>query len=146
MFLTPEKESYLPIRKSKVYSFSELKTDIGGSMIIQTFILSTFLLLSLQRPTLTIAQGMVESELNPKAVGKAKEKGAWQVQEKHWGKVSSCMLQQAKQHEQIMNYLIFENNGDVAKAIMRYNGSGEKTKKYLAKVTKKAFELELLGV
>ena len=115
-------------------------------MIIQTFILSTFLLLSLQRPSLTIAQGIVESELNPKAVGKANEKGAWQVQEKHWGKVSPCILQQAKQHEQIMNYLIAENEGNVSKAIMRYNGSGEKTKKYLAKVTKKAFELELLGV
>ena len=97
---------------------------------------------SLKRPLLTIPQGQIESRLNPKAKGKAGERGAWQVLQREWGKVPRGLKAQAKQHEQIMDALIKENHGNISKAVMRYN-SYKNIKagyRYLAKVRKRAIE------
>ena len=77
-------------------------------------------------PFLTIAQGTVESGLNQFAVGKLNEKGAFQVRESIWGKTPKHFYGQAKQHEVILNMLVKETNGDIWKAVKRYNGQGRK--------------------
>jgi hypothetical protein len=99
----------------------------------------------LQRPELTIAHGIIESNLNPRAIGKMKEKGAWQVREKFWGKVPDDIFAQAKQHERILNTLIKESNNDLSKAISRYNGKGRKAQIYAKKVIRKTFELHFVN-
>ena len=94
---------------------------------------------------LATAQGLVESNLNPWAVGKANERGAWQVIEKYHGKVPATLPEQCRQYTKVMDGLVSEH-GAVEKAIIRYNGSGVKAKRYCQRVQKKALELTLLGV
>jgi len=94
---------------------------------------------------LATAQGLVESNLNPWVVGKAKEHGAWQVIEKYHGRVPATILGQFWHYTAIMDGLITEYK-TVEKAITRYNGSGEKARRYCRRVQKKALELTLLGV
>lgn len=105
--------------------------------MLQMLVLSSFVLAT--------AQGIVESGLNPWAVGKAKERGAWQVIERHHGKVPLSILGQFKQYNGIMSALTREH-GTVEKAIIRYNGAGPGARKYCRKVQKKALEITLLGV
>ena len=102
----------------------------------------------LERPVLTIAQGQVESRLNPKAVGKAGERGAWQVMEKTWGKVPKKLDGQARQAERILQELISENKGDHFEALVKYNSYHNRKAgvKYACKVRKRAFELATIGV
>ena len=100
----------------------------------------------LERPHLTIAQGMVESGMNQYAVGKSGEKGAWQVLEKHWGKVPKKLHEQAKQSEKIINELLAESRNDLYTAIIKYNGSGNKAVRYAQIVRKRTFERILLKV
>lgn len=111
------------------------------------FYLLLFSALVLERPTLSYAQGMVESNLKVNAVGKAKEKGAWQVREKYWGKVPATIEEQALQNEKIMDELLNADN-DIFEALIRYNaGSNRKAGlKYAKKVRKKALEVSLLEV
>ena len=100
----------------------------------------------LQRPHLVIGQGLVESGMNQYAVGKDKDKGAFQVIEKYWGKVPKDMASQAKQNERIVDTLLAENDGDLFTAICRYNGSGEQAVRYAALVRQKTIELCLMEV
>lgn len=97
---------------------------------------------NLKRPGLTIPIGQVESQLNPRARGRAGEKGAWQVIERWHGKVPKGLKRQARQHEQIMDGLIEENNGNINIAVMRYNSYKNHAagRIYLAKVRKRAIE------
>lgn len=101
---------------------------------------------NLERPTLTVAQGIVESGLNPYAIGKVQEKGAWQIREHIWGKVPKNIINQASHHEKIMNELIENKKGNIFKAISSYNGKGKKSKYYAKLVCKKAFELHVLRI
>ena len=98
------------------------------------------------RASLIEGQGIVESGLNRFAVGKAGEKGIWQVQKRFWGEVPRDVSGQLKQHNRIMDSLMKANNGNLEIAITRYNGRGKKAKAYYAKVRKKTIEVELIGV
>lgn len=100
----------------------------------------------LERPHLTIAQGMVESGLNQYAIGKSKEKGAWQVREKYWGKVPNKLHEQAQQSERILNELLRESRNDLYTAITKYNGSGPEAVRYTKVVRKRTIERVLLKV
>lgn len=65
-----------------------------------------------------------ESHGTPWAVGdKGKSKGAWQVQEKHWGKVPISTTDQALQAERILEELVAsEPRGSLRCALAMYNG------------------------
>lgn len=79
------------------------------------------------RPILA-AVAVVESNGTPTAKGKASEKGAFQVIEKHWGPVSESPVQQALQAERILEELAASNaRGSLrCKATLaRYNGGSE---------------------
>lgn len=88
------------------------------------------------------AQAVVESRVEPKAIGKKKEKGAFQVQEKHWGKVADILELQTRQHSDILSDLI-EEKGDVKIAIKAYNGSGKKADQYARLVIRNMREVGL---
>lgn len=99
------------------------------------------LYMGLERPHFTIAQAIIESGANPKAVGKVGEKGAWQVQERYWGKVPKRFKAQAHQAENIYNILLEEERGDVRAATKRYNGIGYEADVYTNKVISKTIQL-----
>lgn len=102
----------------------------------------------LQRHSLTMAQGIIESNLNPKAKGSCGERGAWQVLEKEWGKVPKTLVGQARQAEKILNTLLVENKNNLFESLIKYNSfkNRAKGKKYAIKVCKKALELTIIGV
>ena len=58
--------------------------------------------------------------MNPLAVGRAKEKGAFQIREKFWGKVPVGTYDQALQNERVLNVLVKEKKSLIA-AIAAYN-------------------------
>ena len=96
-------------------------------------------------PQVSLAIGKVESGMNHRAVGRAGERGAFQVLEKHWGKVPRTLRGQMLQHDRVLRELHRECGGDLPLAITRYNGKGKKARKYLGKVTREVLEQELLG-
>jgi hypothetical protein len=98
------------------------------------------------RPQLVQAQGLIESGLNIYARGKAKERGAWQIQEKFWGKVPKDMRGQLDQHITIMQGLMAEKKGNIQQVITSYNGKGKIARAYYCKVRKKTIEIGILGV
>jgi len=108
-------------------------------MSITALVLSAYF----SNPLLMVSQGYIESNMNSMAIGKAKERGAFQVIEKHWGKVPSNIYLQAKQHERIINSLT-RQYGTTRKAITRYNGKGKHAEIYTNKVEKKLIEIALL--
>ena len=76
-----------------------------------------------KRPALMAAIAVKESNGNPKAVGDHGDSlGAWQVQPKHWGPVSTDPVQQALQAERILEELTGnEPRGSLRYALSRYN-------------------------
>ena len=115
--------------------------------MLNTILLSSFLMISpvqMERPCLVLAQGYVESRLNPYAIGKKKEKGAFQVRKKYWGKVPRDSRMQIKQYEYIMNIILSENKGCIKTAIRKYNGKGKAARKYYCLVRQKALEIALI--
>jgi len=72
-----------------------------------------------------------ESHGTPWAVGdKGKSKGAWQVQEKYWGKVPISTTEQALQVERILEELVaYEPRGSLRRALARYNGGTKPPKR-----------------
>lgn len=113
---------------------------------ITAMLLASLSLLELERPELTIEQGKIESNLNVRARGKAGEKGAWQVKEKHWGKVPKTFKGQALQAEDILNELLEASDNDLRTAIRKYNGSGKSAVRYANKVCKRTLERCILYV
>lgn len=104
---------------------------------VAMLILSAYLM----TPEITIAQGMVESNLNPLVSGDSRQSyGAFQVQKKHWGTVPKSFYLQAKQSQQILH----NTSGSMETKIERYNGSGAMSISYKNKVRKRAIELALL--
>ena len=81
----------------------------------------------LKRPRLAAAQAVVESNGNPDAIGKAGEKGVWQIIEREWGVVPLSLQLQAEQYEKIMESLIAEQRGRLLPALSKYN-SGHPTR------------------
>lgn len=112
-------------------------------MLVTVFALSV-LLGNLDRPHLTIAQGIEESKLNPRAVGSIGEKGAWQVREEYWGKVPKRLGDQARHAEGILADIKDTYECSWFEALRRYNGSGHKARKYAQRVRQRAFELALV--
>lgn len=109
--------------------------------------ISTLLLMSiLAFPQVSLSIGTIESGMKTTAVGKAGEKGAFQVREKYWGKVPKKLKGQMKQHNDILLELMEANNHDINKAIKSYNGTGKQAKRYLCKVVKLTLQREILGV
>lgn len=95
-----------------------------------------------KRPALMAAIAITESNGNPKAIGKSKERGAFQVLEKHWGRVHpSSAMQQALHSERILDELIAEK-GSTDRAVMAYNGTGYAAKRYQKKVLTLAKQIE----
>ena len=85
------------------------------------------------------AISIVESNGTPWAVGKSGEKGAFQVIEKDWGKVSQHPDEQAKQAQRILDELLEASKGNELKALAMYNGGSRPNKKawkYAYKVIK----------
>ena len=115
--------------------------------MITALILNTFFLFApLERPVLTVGQGYIESGHRTRAIGKAGERGAFQVRECIWGKVPRGWKKQADQAEDILNDLLTENHGCMNKAVTKYNGSGKKARIYQAKVFKKSIDIYLLDI
>lgn len=98
----------------------------------------------LERPHLTIAQGLIESKLNSRAVGSSGERGAWQVLEKYWGRVPKSIESQAFQAEKILNKIRARNSCNTFRALAAYNGKGKRALSYARKVRKCTFELALI--
>lgn len=92
-------------------------------------------------PFIAAAQAVVESQVKPAAVGKHKERGCYQVREKYWGKVSTRLDRQTRQHSVILAALIQEHRGHVKRAIRAYNGSGRKAIRYERMVAKNIAEV-----
>ena len=112
-----------------------------------TLLLSSMLMFyGIQRPQLVEAQAMVESSMNPYARGKHGEKGAYQVIEKHWGKVPTNLYLQTKQNEAIINSLGGGHPYGVHNAVLRYNGAGAQARCYRRTVFAKALRISLLGI
>ena len=75
-----------------------------------------------KRPALMSAIAVKESNGDPKAVGDSgASKGAFQVQEKHWGKVPSDAVGQALQAERILEELL-SSARHLRSGLARYNG------------------------
>jgi hypothetical protein len=93
-----------------------------------------------KRPRLAAAQAVVESNGRKDAIGKANEKGVWQIIESEWGIVPEDLSGQAYQWEKIMEGLLNER-GNLRQALSAYNGdfSGD----YYRKVMKKVNEVPI---
>lgn len=75
-----------------------------------------------KRPALMAAIAVKESNGTPTAIGdNGDSKGAFQVQEKHWGPVSDSPVQQALQAERILEALV-ESRGNLRRGLTHYNG------------------------
>jgi hypothetical protein len=107
-------------------------------------LLSSLFFHGIERPSLTAAQGMVESSLNPYAVGKVHELGAFQVRSCYWGRVPLGTHKQALQAQRILTQLGARRG--IVEALTRYNGYGYQGKKYAGSVRRRAMLIEVLGV
>lgn len=99
----------------------------------------------ISRPELTVAQGMAESKMNPYAIGRHGERGAFQVIERHWGKVPKDIQGQQRQNERIMDELLQASGGSLHGALRRYNGSGKAARRYANRVAASAIRVAILG-
>lgn len=70
-----------------------------------------------------------ESNGNPNALGKAGERGLFQVRERYWGKVPKGITAQVLQASYIYATL-YGRHGSEYRAVKAYNGSGYKAEKY----------------
>lgn len=83
--------------------------------------------LATRRPRLMASIAVRESGGDPKAVGDGgKSRGAFQVQSRHWGIVSKDAVEQALQSERVLGDLLVECDGNLKKALNRYNGDTKK--------------------
>lgn len=77
-----------------------------------------------KNPPLMAALAIKESNGRPKAIGDSGlSKGAFQVQEKHWGKVPNTATEQALQAEKIIDELVASSpRGNLRSGLAKYNG------------------------
>lgn len=95
-------------------------------------------------PQISTAIGHVESGMKTTAVGRAGERGAFQVMPRHWGRVPKTLRGQMAQHNRVLCELVREHCS-LPLAVERYNGKGCKARRYLSRVTHEVLERELLG-
>jgi soluble lytic murein transglycosylase-like protein len=81
-------------------------------------------------PKVALATAVVESRVKPDAVGKVKELGAYQVRPEIWGAVADRLELQTRQHSQIVEDLLRENNWNWQKTLAAYNGTGKQADGY----------------
>lgn len=75
-----------------------------------------------------------ESGFDIRARGRAGEIGAYQVRPQFWGEPGETFEDQTKKAGRILNGLLTEANGNLAVALERYNGRGQRAKAYAAAV------------
>lgn len=77
-----------------------------------------------KNPPLMAAIAIKESNASPKAIGdNGDSKGAFQVQEKHWGEVPTTATEQALQAEKILDELVASSpRGNLRSGLAKYNG------------------------
>ena len=98
----------------------------------------------LKRPRLAAAQAVVESNGNARAIGKAKERGVWQIIEAEWSAVPQDLRLQAQQYEQIMESMITEERGRLRQALSRYNsGHPTRSANYASRVLQLVNEVKI---
>jgi hypothetical protein len=114
--------------------------------MIAIFLAASLLIVPIERPEVTKAQGMVESGMNEFARGKAKEKGAFQVIPLSNRPVPNSLRAQTIQAQQILNELLSENNDDLIEALVKYNSYRNRKAGllYAKKVRQKALEVSML--
>lgn len=96
----------------------------------------------MKRPRLAAAQAIIESDGTVTARGAAGEIGIWQVIERDWGPTPKNDIKgQADQYESIMESLIKESDGNLRKALGKYNG--DRSGRYARKVLAKAQQINL---
>jgi len=79
--------------------------------------------LETDKPRLLSAIAKVESGGKETAYNKkSRAKGAFQVKERHWGKVRPSAVEQALQADRILNDLYDEKDGNLRKALNAYGG------------------------
>ncbi|NTV50958.1 MAG: lytic transglycosylase domain-containing protein [Geobacteraceae bacterium] len=87
-----------------------------------------------KRPRLMAAIAAVESNGSPKAIGKAGERGAWQVMPFFHGDVPADPAGQMMQSEQLLDELLDQHGGNIKRAVKAYNGDGVKADAYSRRV------------
>ena len=98
----------------------------------------------LKRPRLAAAQAVVESNGDPAAVGKAGERGVWQIIEREWSAVPQDLRLQADQYERIMEGLIAEQRGSLRRALSTYNsGHPTRSANYASRVLQLVNEVKI---
>jgi hypothetical protein len=95
--------------------------------------------LSTKSPKLLAAMSKIETggDHTVRAAGyKKRHHGAWQVNPKYWGPVSSNPIKQAMQVEKILMDLVNESNGKITVALNKYGGdsSDNYSKKVLSEL------------
>lgn len=92
-------------------------------------------------PLTLTAIAKVESDFRPKAIGdKGMSYGMYQIQKRFHGEFGDTVEEQTDKAEEILEKLIDEQG--YYEAIRAYNGSGEQSRKYRAKVIKIVKKLE----
>lgn len=97
-----------------------------------------------KRQHIMAAMAIVESNGTPWAVGKSGEKGAFQVIESDWGKVSSNPSEQARQAERILEELL--KTKDLRTGLACYNGGSSPSRRSyiyadkILKIARKIYE------
>lgn len=87
-----------------------------------------------KRPRLAAAQAIVESN-GRNVIGKAGEKGIWQIIEKEHGIVPDDIQGQSEKWEKVFEDYLSQSNGRLKEALCRYNsGRPDRSQKYAAKV------------
>jgi hypothetical protein len=92
------------------------------------------LLSTLENGKVLAAIAAKESGFDVQAHGKAGEIGAYQVRPQFWGHPGDTFKSQTEKANQILEELLSTTNGNLESALEKYNGRGEKSKKYAASV------------
>jgi hypothetical protein len=88
-----------------------------------------------KKPRLMAAMAKVETRANPhkRRTGyKKRYHGAWQVDPKHWGRVSSDPIEQALQAQDALEDLVRTHNGNFKRGLNNYGG--DSTDNYSKKI------------
>lgn len=92
------------------------------------------LLSTLENGKVLAAIAAKESGFNVRAKGKVGEIGAYQVRPQFWGHPGETFKSQTEKTNQILEELLSTCNGNLESALEKYNGRGEKSKRYASSV------------
>lgn len=129
-----EKQMPQPKGTGKAVKHSKLREYIQDEYIAEVISNSV-------NPRLYAAVAKVEADYRPQIIGKAGEKGMFQILEKFHGKVPDDLTGQLRKAESILEPLIKKHG--LRKGISRYNGKGRKAQLYAAKILKTMQEIPI---